>query len=161
MYSKTQTENITCINKRVTTKKKKAPIKISQILSNMISNSIYNNLQHFDSDINVQVDKWYTKTRQIQRTRSIRKSQNIQIKKEQISSPSKSFHGTPFAYFSGTCESTSFYNNLISKSKDHLKFTVTLSFCVLIVGLIFRSYLLLPKLNHGFSGENTPFLKIS
>ena len=86
-----------------------------QILSNMISNSIYNNLQHFDSDINVQVNKWYTKTRQIQRTRSIRKSQNIQIKKEQISSPSKSFHGAPFAYFSGTCESTSFYNNLISK----------------------------------------------
>ena len=55
----------------------------------------------------------------------------------------------------------SLYNNLISKSKSHLKFTVTLSFYVLFLGLIFRNYLVSPKLNHGFSGENTPFLKIS
>ena len=34
-----------------------------------------------------------------------------------------------------------------------------LSFYVLFLGLIFRNYLLSPKLNHGFSGENTTFLK--
>ena len=36
-----------------------------------------------------------------------------------------------------------------------------LSFYVLFLGLIFRNYLLSPKLNHGFSGENTTFLKIN
>ena len=32
---------------------------------------------------------------------------------------------------------------------------------VLFLGLIFRNYLLSVKLNHGFSGKNTTFLKIS
>ena len=54
-----------------------------------------------------------------------------------------------------------FYKNLISKSRSHLIFTVTLSFYVLFLGLIFKSYLLLPKLNYGFSGENSIFLKAS
>ena len=31
----------------------------------------------------------------------------------------------------------------------------------LFLGLIFRNYLLSPKLNHGFSGKNTTFLKIN
>ena len=48
------------------------------------------------------------------------------------------------------------YNdNLISKCKSYLKFTVTLSFEVLFLGFIFRNYLLSPKLNHRFSGEYT------
>ena len=47
------------------TKKKKTPIKKSQILSNIISNNIYNNLHHFDNDIIVQVDNANTKTKQI------------------------------------------------------------------------------------------------
>ena len=54
-----------------------------------------------------------------------------------------------------------FYSNLISKSRSHLILTVTLSFYVLFLSLIFRNYLLSLKLNHGFSGKNTTFLKIS
>ena len=123
------------------------------ILSNIISNNIYNN--HFNNDIIVQVDNGNTKTKQIQRTRNVRRSQIIQTKIEEISSPS------PFSYFSGTCVSKRFYSNLISKSRSHLIFTVTLSFYVLFLGLIFRNYLLAPKLNHGFSGKNTSFLKIN
>ena len=73
----------------------------------------------------------------------------------------KLFHGALFSYFPGTCVSKRFYRNLISKSRSHLIFTVKLSFCLLFLGLIFRNYLLSPKLNHGFSGENTTFLKIS
>ena len=80
---------------------------------------------------------------------------------EEISSPSKLFHGAPFSYFSETSVSKRFYSNLISKSKSHLIFPLRLYFYVLFLGLIFRNYLLPPKLNHGFSGENTTFLKIS
>ena len=54
MKSKLKTENVTCIKtcpttvqQRDTTKKKKTPIKKSQILSYIISNKIYNNLHHF------------------------------------------------------------------------------------------------------------------
>ena len=168
MKSKLKTENVTCIKtcpttvrQRDTTKKKKTPIKKSQIISNIISNNIYNNLYHFDNDIIVQVDNGNTKTRQIQRTRNVRRSKNIQTKSEEISSPSKLFHCAPFFYFPGTCVSRRFYNNLISKRRSHLIFTVTLSFYVLFLGLIFRNYLLSPKLNHGFSGENTTFWKIN
>ena len=39
--------------------------KKSKILSNMISNNIYNKSQHFDIDVNVQVDNENTKTKQI------------------------------------------------------------------------------------------------
>ena len=101
----------------------------------MISNNIYNNLHHFDNDIIVQVDNGNTKTKKIQRTRNVRRSQSIQTKSEEISSPSKLFHGAPFSYFPGTCVSR-FYSNLISKSRSHLIFTVTLSFYVLFLGLM-------------------------
>ena len=125
-----------------------------------MSNNTYNNLHHFDNDIIVQVDNGNTKTKQIQRTGNVCRSKNSQTKSEEISSPSKLFHGAPFSYFPGTCVSR-FYSNLISKSRFHLIFTVTLSFYVLFLGLIFRYYLLSPKLNHGFSGENTTFLKVN
>ena len=82
-------------------------------------------------------------------------------KSEEISSPSKLFHGVQISYFPGTCVSKGFYSNLISKSRSHLIFTVKLSFYVLFLGLIFRNYLLSPKLNHGFSGKNTTFSKIN
>ena len=164
MKSKLKTENLTVIKtcpttarQRDITKKKKTPIKKSQILSNIISKNIYNNLHHFDNDIIVQVDNGNTKTKQIQLTRNVRRSQIIQTKSEEISSPSKLFQGAPFSYFPGTCVSKRFYSNLISKSRSHLIFTVRLSFYVLFLGLIFRNYLLSPKLNHGFSGENTTF----
>ena len=147
MKSKLKTENVTCIKtcpttvrQRDTTKKKKAPIKKFQIISNIISNNIYNNLHHFDNDIIVQVDKGNTKTKQIQRTRNGCRSKNFQIKSEEIPSPSKLFHGAPFSYLPGTCVSRSFYSNLISKSRSNLIFTVTLSFYVLFLVLIFRYY---------------------
>ena len=168
MKSKLKTENLTVIKtcpttarQRDITKEKKTPIKKSQILSNILTSNIYNNLHNFDNDIIVQVDNGNSKTRQIQRTRNIRRSQIFQTKSEEISSPSKLFHGAPFSFFSGTCVSKRFYSNLISKSRSHLIFTVRLSFYVLFLGLIFRNYLLSPKLNHGFSGENTTFSKIS
>ena len=148
------------MRQRDTTKKKKTPIKKFQIISNIISNNIYNNLHHFDNNITVQVDDGNTKTKQIQRTRNVRRSKNIQIKSEEISSPSKLFYGAPFSYFSGTRVSR-FYSNLISKSRSHLIFTVALSFYVLFLGLIFRNHFLSPTLNHGFSGENTTFLKLN
>ena len=109
--------------------KKKSSFKKSQILSN-ISNNIYNKLHHFDNDIIVQTDNGNTKTEQIQRTRNVSKSKSIQTKSEEISTSSKLFHGAPFAYFPGTCVSRKLYSNLISKSRSHLKFTVTLSFYV-------------------------------
>ena len=90
--------------------------KKSEILSNMISNNIYNKSQHFDIDVNVQVDNENTKTKQIWRTPNIRKSQNIQTNSKEISSPSKLFHDTLFAYFRGTCVSKRFYKILIPKS---------------------------------------------
>ena len=87
MKSKLKTENVTCIKtcpttlrQRDTTKKKKTPIKKSQIISNIISNNIYNKLHHFDNNIIFQVDNGNTKTKQIQRTRNVRRSKNIQIK---------------------------------------------------------------------------------
>ena len=93
MKSKLKTENVTCIKtcpttvrQRDTTKKKKTPIKKSQIISNIISSNIYNNLHHFDNNIIVQVDNGNTKTKQIQRTRNVHRSQNIQIKRGEISS---------------------------------------------------------------------------
>ena len=79
-----------------------------------------------------------------------RRSWSIQTKDEEISSPSKLFHGAPFTYFPGTCINR-FYSNLISKSRSHLKFAVTLSFYVVFLGLTSRNYLLSPKLNHGLS----------
>ena len=110
--SKLKAENLTVIKtcpttarQRDITKKKKTPIKKSQILSNIISKNIYNNLHHFDNDIIVQVDNGNTKTKQIQLTRNVRRSQIIQTKSEEISSPSKLFHGTPISYFPGTCVS--------------------------------------------------------
>ena len=114
----------------------------------MISSNIYNNSQNLDNDVNVQVDNGNTKTKQIQATPNIRKLFKQKAKKFYL-------HRNYFTI------RHSLYNNLISKSKSHLKFTVTLSFYVLFLGLIFRNYLVSPKLNHGFSGENTPFLKIS
>ena len=82
-------------------------------------------------------------------------------KSEETSSPSKLFHSAQFSYFPGTSVSRRFYSNVISKSRSHLIFTVTLSFCVLFLGLIFKSDLLSPKLNYEFLGENTTFLKVS
>ena len=168
MKSKLKTEAVTCIKtcpttvrQRDTTKKKKTPIKKSQVISNIISNNICNNLHHFDNDIIVQVDNRNTITKQFQRTRKVCRSKNIQTKSEDISSPWKFFHGAPFSYFPGTCVSRGFYSNLISKSRSYLVFIVMLSFYVLFLGLIFRNYLLSPKLNHGFSGKNTTFLKIN
>ena len=84
----------------------------------------------------------------------------MDTKSEEISSSSKLFDGATFSYFPGTGVSKRFYNNLISKSRSHLTFTVRLSLYVFFVRLIFRNYLLSPKLNHGFSGENTTFSKI-
>ena len=70
MKSKLKAENLaaiktcpTAVRQRNVTKKKKAPIKKSQILSNIISNNIYNDLHHFDNDIIVQVDNGNTKTK--------------------------------------------------------------------------------------------------
>ena len=135
MKSKLKAENLPVIKTYPTTaqqhditKKKKTPIKKSQILSNIISKNIYNNLHHFDNDIIVQVDNGNTKTKQIQLTRNVRRSQIIQTKSEEISSPSKLFHGAPFSYFPGTCVSKRFYSNLISKSRSHLMFTVRLRY---------------------------------
>ena len=72
MKSKLKTENVTCIKtypttvrQRDTTKKKKTPIKKSQIISNIKSNNIYNNLHYFDNNIIVQADNGNTKTKQI------------------------------------------------------------------------------------------------
>ena len=167
MKSKLKAENLPVIKtcpktarQHNITKKKKTPTKKSQIPSNIISKNIYNNLHHFDNDITVQVDNGNTKTKQIQLTRNVRRSQIIQTKSEEISSPSKLFHSAPISYFTGTCVNKRFYSNLISKSKSHLIFTVKPSY-LLLLGLIFRKYLLSPKLNHGFSGENTTFSKIS
>ena len=168
MKSKLKAENLAVIKtcptaapQRDITKKKKTPIKKSQILSNIISNNICNNLHHFDNNIIVQVDNWNSKRKQIQLTRNLRRSQTIQTKREEISSLSRFFHGSPCSYFPGTCVSKMFYSNLISKSRSHLIFTVRLSFHVLFLDLIFRNYFLSTKLNHGFSGENTTFSKIS
>ena len=168
MKSKLKAENLPVIKVCPTTarqqdiiKKKKTPVKKSQILSNIISKNICNNLNHFNSNIIVQVDNGNTITKQIQLARNVRRNQIIQTKSKEISSPSKLFHGAPISYFSGTCVSKSFYSNLISKSRSHLIFTVRLSFSVLFIGLFFRNYLLSPKLNHGFSVENTTFSKIS
>ena len=92
LRSKLETENLTVIKtcpttarQRGTTKKKKTPIKKSQILSNIISNNIYNNLHYFDNDVVVQVDNGNTKTKQIQRTRNVRRSQIIQTNSEETS----------------------------------------------------------------------------
>ena len=173
MKSKLNTENVTCVKTCPTTVRQRETTTLYyqekentnqeiQIISNIVSNNIYNNLRHFDNNIIAQVDDGNTKTKQIQRTRTVRRSKNIQIEKsEEISSPSKLFYGAPFSYFSGTCVSRRFYSNLISKSRSHLIFTVALSFYVLFLGLIFRNYFLSPKLNHGFSGEHTIFLKIN
>ena len=75
MKSKLKTQNVTCIKtcptsvlQSDTTKKKKTPIKKSQIISNIMSNNIYNNLHHFDNDIIVQVDNGNTKRKQIHET---------------------------------------------------------------------------------------------
>ena len=117
MKSKLKAENLPVIKtcprtarQHDITKKKKTPIKKSQILSNIISKNIYNNLHHFDNDIIVQVDNGNTKTKQIQLTRNVRRRQIIQTKSEEISSPSKLFHGAPISYFPGTCVSKSFYS---------------------------------------------------
>ena len=167
MKSKLKTENVTCIKtcqttvqQRDITKKKKTPNKKSQILSNIISNNIFNNLHHFNNDIIVQVDNGNTNAKQIQRTGNFRRSRSFQTKSEETSSPIKLFHSAQFSYFPGAWV-IRFHSNLISKSRSHLIFTVTLSFYVLFLGLIFKSYLLLPKLNYGFSGENSIFLKAS
>ena len=168
LRSKLETENLTVIKtcpttarQCGTTKKKKTPIKKSQILSNIISNNIYNNLHYFDNDVVVQVDNGNTKTKQIQRTRNVRRSQIIQTKSEEIPSPSKLFNSSPFSNFPGTSVSKRLYSNLIPKSRSHLICTVRLCFYLLFPGLLFRNYLLSPELNHGFSGENITFLKIS
>ena len=166
MKSKLKAENLPVIKtcprtarQHDITKKKKTPIKKSQILSNIISKNIYNNLHHFDNDIIVKVDNGNTKTKQIQLTRNVRRSQIIQTKSEEISSPSKLFHGAPISYFPGTCESKRFYSNLIPKSRSHLIITVKLSFYVLFLGLIFRNYLLSPKLNTDFLAKIVHFQK--
>ena len=79
MKSKLKAENLavikTCLTtarQRDITKKKKTPIKKSQILSNILSNNI--TLHHFDKDIIVQVDNVNTKPKQIQLTRNFRRS---------------------------------------------------------------------------------------
>ena len=139
MKSKLKTKNVTCIKtcptivrQRNTTNKKKITLKKSQILLNMfdniISNNFYNNLHHLGNDIIAQVDNGNTKTKQLQRTPNVRRTQSIQVKSQEISSPSKLFHSTLFLYFSGTC---------VSRSRSHLRFTVTLSFYVLFLGLTF------------------------
>ena len=136
-------------------------MKKSQILSNFISNNIYNNLHHFDNDVIVQVDNGNTKA-----NRSNVHETSIEVKS--FKQKEKKFH-LLWNYFMVChsliflvpCVSKRFYSNLISKSRSHLIFTVKLSFYVLFLGLIFRNYLLSPKLNHGFSGENTTFSKIS
>ena len=79
------------------TKKKKAPTKKSQIPSNIISKNIYNNLHHFDNYIIVQVDNGNPKTKEIQLTPDVRRSQIMQTKSEEISFPSKLFHGVLFS----------------------------------------------------------------
>ena len=148
MKSKLKAENVTVIEtclttarQRDTTKKKKTPIKKSQILSNIISKNIYNNLHHFDNDIIVQVDNGNTKTKQIQLTRNVRRSQIIQTKSEEISSPSKLFHGAPLF----SCVSKRFCSNLISKSTTYLIFTAYLIFTTHLTFtayLIFTTYLI-------------------
>ena len=92
MKSKLKNENLaviktcpTAARQRDITKKKKTPIKKSQILSNIISNNIYSNLHHFENDIIVQVENGNTKTKQIQRTRNVRRSQIIQTNSEETS----------------------------------------------------------------------------
>ena len=77
----------------------------NQEIPNFIKHNIqqiYNNLHHFDNDI-VQDDNGNIKTKQIQRTWNVRRSQSVQAKSEEISSL-KLFHGAPFSYFLGTCK---------------------------------------------------------
>ena len=59
---------------------KKTPTKKSQIPSNIISKNVYNNLHHFDNDIIVQVDNGNPKTKEIQLTPDLRRSQIMQKK---------------------------------------------------------------------------------
>ena len=141
MKSKLKAENLPVIKtcpktapQHNITKKKKTPNKKSQIPSNIISKNIYNNLHHFDNDIIVQVYNGNPKTKEIQLTPDVRRSQIMQTKSQEISSPSKLFHGALFSYFSGTCLSKRFYINLISKSRSHLIFTGKLFFYVLFLG---------------------------
>ena len=146
MKSKPKAENLTVIKTCLTTarqrditKKKKAPIKKPQILSNI--------LHHFSNDIIVQVDNGNTET-----------SVEVKSLKQKV----KKFHLLQ-KYFM-VRHSLIFLEpvyNLISESRGHLMFKVRLSFYVLFLGLIFTNDLLSPKLNHEFSGENTTFSKMS
>ena len=168
MKSKSKAENLTVIKtcpttarQRDITKKKKTPIKKSQILSNIniISNNIYS---AYTISATIKLFKLTTETPKLNKPNVHETSAEVKsLKHVKISSPSKLFHGAPFSYFPGTCVSERFYSNLISKSRSYLMFTVRLSFYVLLLGLIFRNYLSLPKLNHVFSDENATFLKIS
>ena len=140
----------TTVQQRDTTKKKKTPIKKSQILSNIISTIFTTTCTILTT---IQLFKLTTETHTHEKKKEVeakRRSWSIQTKDEEISSPSKLFHGAPFTYFPGTCINR-FYSNLISKSRSHLKFAVTLSFYVVFLGLTSRNYLLSPKLNHGLS----------
>ena len=98
MKSKLKAENLPVIKtcpkiarQHNITKKKKTPTKKSQIPSNIISKNIYNNLHHFDNDIIVEVGDGNPKTKEIQLTPDVRRSQIMQTKSEEISSPSKLF----------------------------------------------------------------------
>ena len=164
MKSKPKTENLTVTKtcptttrQRDITKKKRTPIKKSQILSNIniISNNIYN---AYTISTTIKLFKLTTETPKLNKSNVHETSAEVKsLKHVKISSPSKLFHGASFSYFPGTCLSKRFYNSLISKSRSYLIFTVSLSFYVLLLGLFFRNYLLSPKLNHGFSGEMLHF----
>ena len=168
MKSKPKAENLTVIKtcpttarQRDITKKKKTPIKKSQISSNIniISNNIYN---AYTISTTIKLFKLTTETPKLNKSNVHETSAEVKsLKHVKILFSSKLFHDAPFSYFPGTCVSKMFYNNLISKSRSYLIFTVRLSFYALLLGLIFRNYLLSPKLNYGFSGENATFLKIS
>ena len=166
--SKLKTENLTVIKtcpttarQRDVTKKKKTPIKKSQILSNIISNNIYNNLHHFDNDVVVQVDSGNTKANRSNVHETSIEVKSFEQKQKKFDLLWNYFMVCHSLIFLVPCVSKSFYSNPISKSRSHLIFTVKLSFYVLFLRLIFRNYLLSPKWNHGFSGDNTTFLKIS
>ena len=64
--------------------KKKTPFIKLQVLSNIISNNVYNNFQHIDNNVIFWINNENIRREQIQRTQNARRSQSIQIEVKKI-----------------------------------------------------------------------------